>query len=111
MEVALERNGQKIHAVEMPVASSAPALFNTQPSGRRGEIIELWGTGSGTDPATTARVCGLPAEVHYSGQAPGLVNGAWQINVRIPAACPAGASTLEVSAGARTSPEIAITIQ
>ena len=111
VEVALERNGQKIHAVEMPVAPSAPALFNTQPSGRRSEIIELWGTGSGTGLTTTARVCGLPADVHYSGQAPGLVNGAWQINVRIPAACPAGASTLEVSAGARTSPEIAITIR
>ena len=111
VEVALERNGQKVHAVEMPVAPSAPALFSTRPSGRRGEIVELWGTGSGNDLTTTARVCGLPADVLYSGQAPGLVNGVWQINVRIPTACPTGASTVEVSAGARTSPEIVIAIR
>ncbi len=111
VEVLLERNGQRVHAVEMPVARSAPALFNTQPNGRRGEIVELWGTGSANDLTTTASVCGLPADVLYSGQAPGMVNGAWQINVRIPAACPAGASTVEVSAGARTSPEIVIAIR
>ena len=108
VEVLLERNGQRVHAVEMPVARSAPALFNTQPNGRRGKIVELWGTGYGNVLTTTARVCGLPADVLYSGEAAG---GPWQINVRIPDGCPAGANTVEVSAGARTSPEIAITIR
>ncbi|MEO6760148.1 MAG: endonuclease/exonuclease/phosphatase family protein, partial [Saprospiraceae bacterium] len=111
VQVALERNGLRLHAVEVPVAASAPALFDTRPMGRRGEILALWGTGSGAGLATFARVCGLPAEVYYSGQAPGLVRGAWQVNVRIPAGCPPGLSTVEVSAGSRTSPEIPLLIQ
>ncbi|MBI2686676.1 MAG: lamin tail domain-containing protein [Acidobacteria bacterium] len=111
VELALERNGQKAYGVEVPVAASAPALFSTRPSGRPGDIIQLWGTGAGDGQTTTARMCGQRAEVLYSGQAPGLVAGAWQLNVRIPNGCAPGANTVEVSAGARTSPEIGITIR
>jgi len=110
IELALERNGLRLHRVLVPVAASAPGLFNTQPSGRRGGVVELWGTGAGNGLETTAQVCGRPADVLYSGQAPGLVSGAWQINVRIPADCQPGLSTVEVSAGSRTSQQIGITI-
>lgn len=103
VQLAMEGVG----AVELPVARSAPGLFATQPAGRPGEVIELWGTGAGADQATYARMCGVPAEVAYSGTRSGL----WQVNVRIPASCRAGLSTVEVSSGERTSPEIGVTIR
>ncbi|MFN0102326.1 MAG: lamin tail domain-containing protein [Bryobacteraceae bacterium] len=77
VELALERSGQRLHAFQIPVAPSAPALFDTRPSGRGGDVVELWGTGSGTNQEAAARICGLPAQVLFSGQAPGLITGAW----------------------------------
>ncbi len=103
VELAMDRVG----SVELPVAPAAPGLFATQPAGRRGDIVELWGTGAGAELPTFARMCGVPAEVVYSGTNAGL----WQVNVRIPATCPVGPNTVEVASGARTAPEIAITVR
>lgn len=96
-----------VGVVTLPVSYSAPGLFRTQPAGTRGQIIELWGTGAGADLPTFARMCGLPAEVIYSGTNAGL----WQVNVRIPEGCPVGPNTVEVSSGPRTAAEIAVTVR
>ena len=103
VELAIEGAGR----VELPVAASAPGLFAVPVSGRRGDVVELWGTGGGTGLATEVRMCGLAAEVVYSGSAAGL----WQVNARIPAGCPVGESRVEVSAGARTSQEIPLSVR
>jgi uncharacterized protein (TIGR03437 family) len=52
---------------------------------------------------TAVRIGGRPARVIYSGQAPGLVEGAWQINAVVPDGIPAGDAELIVSAGGRIS--------
>lgn len=77
-----------------------------------GSVIVLFGTGEGqtTPPGvdgllasgtplprplaqpTRVTVGGQEAEVLYSGAAPGLVAGLWQINARLPAAVPTGAA-------------------
>jgi uncharacterized protein (TIGR03437 family) len=41
----------------------------------------------------TVQVGGQPAEVLFAGGAAGMANGVTQVNVRIPAGTPAGAST------------------
>jgi len=90
---------------------------------RRGSVVTLWGTGPGEtvppgvdgaiagSPARlpiqriTVDVGGQPAEVLYAGDAPGMVSALLQINVRIPASAPTGASIpLGVSAGNARSP-------
>jgi uncharacterized protein (TIGR03437 family) len=103
VELSMEGVGR----VELPVAGSAPGLFAVRVSGRRGEVVELWGTGGGTGLATEVRMCGLPAEVVYSGMNAGL----WQVNARIPTGCPVGENRVEVSAGARSSQEIPVMVR
>ena len=58
-----------------------------------GSVVALYGTGGSTVTSdalprlvlpVTATVGGLPATVYYAGVAPGLVQGAMQINVQIP---------------------------
>ena len=47
---------------------------------------------------------GEPAEVTYAGGAPGQVAGMFQVNARIPADVPAGASVpVTITVGAATS--------
>ena len=103
VELVMEGVGR----VELPVAGSAPGLFAVPVSGRRGEGVELGGTAGGTGLATEVRMCGLAAEVVYSGATAGL----WQVNARIPAGCPVGENRVEVSAGARTSQEIVVMVR
>jgi uncharacterized protein (TIGR03437 family) len=47
----------------------------------------------------TVTIGGQPAAVSYAGAAPFQVNGAFQINVQIPAAIPSGPAAIVVSAG------------
>jgi uncharacterized protein (TIGR03437 family) len=50
---------------------------------RRGEILQIFGTGYPNDFAAQVWIAQRPAEVQYSGPAPGLP-GLWQINVKVP---------------------------
>lgn len=87
-----------------------------------GSVISLYGTGLGqTTPAgvdgalatvlavpnlpVSVLIGGLPAYVIYAGSAPGLVEGAFQINARIPPLAPSGSVVLVVvQAGDAVSP-------
>ncbi len=78
-------------------------LHGDQRPADAGSVIALFATGLGLPPASladgavntlepeptggavAATINGLPAEVLYAGPAPGLVQGVWQVNVRIPA--------------------------
>lgn len=91
--------------VKIPVWPARPGLFTANASGSgqaaalnqdgsvntpgnpavKGEIIVLYGTGGGVeDLPVKVFIDGIACEVLYAGQAPGLIAGAWQLNVRIP---------------------------
>ena len=90
------------------VLNEDSAVHNTAKPASKGSIIAIYATGEGqTDPrgidgklATApyakpvlpvqVRVNGVPAEVLYSGAAPGAVAGLMQVNVRIPVDAPSG---------------------
>ena len=56
-------------------------------------------------PRCIARVGKLPAEILYAGTAPGLVNGALQINILLPKELIGGpAVPIQISVGNYTSP-------
>ena len=40
--------------------------------------------------AVSVQIGGVDAQVSYAGESPGLVSGALQINVQVPASAPAG---------------------
>ena len=57
-------------------------------------------------------IAGLDAEVLYAGGAPGLVAGALQINVKVPAEAPSGEQTIVVKVGETESPQgVTVSIQ
>jgi uncharacterized protein (TIGR03437 family) len=87
-----------------------------------GSIVMLYGTGFGTlvPPAdagqpgvlsattlpVTVKIAGIPAEVTYSGAAPGLPGGLIQTNIRIPNGVGSGdALAVSVSSGSFIGPE------
>ena len=112
----------------VPIASHSPAMFEYTDSGgrllaaagntaRRGGIVSLYVNGLGAvenqpasgDPASTTQlsntrtipevtVAGRPAEVLFSGLAPGYV-GLYQVNIRIPADAPSGLQPVVITAG------------
>jgi uncharacterized protein (TIGR03437 family) len=88
-----------------------------------GSVVQLYATGGGAwaeaiadgqimgshlvSPKATvfARVGKLPAQVMYAGTAPGLVNGALQVNIVLPKDLIGGAATpIQISVGSYTSP-------
>ena len=95
------------------------ALVAQQPN----SVVQLYATGGGqwteaiADGAITgahlvapklpvhARVGKLPAKILYVGTAPGLVNGALQINIQLPKELIGGpAIPIQISVGSYTSP-------
>ena len=95
-----------------------------------GSLISLYATGLGltTPPGTDGAVAtvlaipnlpvsvfigGLPAYVVYAGAAPGLIEGAFQINVRIPPLAPSNAVVLVVLqvGNAVSPPDVWISVQ
>jgi uncharacterized protein (TIGR03437 family) len=110
---------------------AAPAAAGSRPV-RRGEIIEIYGTGLGpvsnppspgvapsSDPlsrtlgTTTATIGTTQAAVLYSGLAPGLV-GVYQVNARVPEDAPTGDGvplTIQVNEQGPRSNTVTITIQ
>ncbi len=103
----VDRDGQTSNVVTVAVEPAAPGLFTLSRNGYgqaaalnqdlslnspagpapAGSIVVLYGTGIDR-PAVT--VGGLPAEVLYSGPAPGLPAGISQLNLRLPTTLPAG---------------------
>ena len=92
-------------------ALNGDGSFNSpQNPAARGSAVVLFGTGGGTlDQAfpdgkltgrqlmrvpgnVSATIGGRPAAVEYAGSAPGLVNGALQFNLRVPADAPSGSA-------------------
>ncbi|MEO8096314.1 MAG: M12 family metallopeptidase [Acidobacteriota bacterium] len=98
------------------------SLNSAERPAEAGTVVTLYATGAGLmDRALTdgqimdtnlarpqvpvyARIGTLPADVLYAGSAPTLVNGALQVNVRIPAGLPSGNQPIKIITGAYTSP-------
>jgi uncharacterized protein (TIGR03437 family) len=84
-----------------------------------GSIVSLYGTGGGIvsgavdgelaraavnySGPVTVTIAGRNAIVSYAGSAPGLVNGAFQLNVQIPAGVPSGQAAITVSINGQSS--------
>ncbi|MBM3755714.1 MAG: hypothetical protein FJW38_17225 [Acidobacteria bacterium] len=98
----------------VPVALSQPGVFHDTATGlaaaidRGSRIFEIYGTGFGIAPVT-ATVGGRPAEVLFSGAAPGFP-GLHQINVRVDAGVPAGLQPAVLTTAGQTSNEVRIRI-
>lgn len=83
-------------------------------------VVALFGTGGGwlsgavdgamarttisLGSAVRVSIAGRDAPVLYAGAAPGLINGAIQINVQIPADAPSGLAPITVNVNGQTSP-------
>jgi uncharacterized protein (TIGR03437 family) len=75
----------------------------TTPPGDTGHITPADGTGLKNVPGVTVTVGGQECEVIYAGSAPGFVEGAVQINVRMPDTVPAGAQPVVINVGGVSS--------
>ncbi len=111
----------KSRTLTPPVATSAPELNSAANPAEPGSIVVLYGTGEGRTlpPSVDGRVSTVPlprpelpvnvsiggqrAEILYSGAAPGLVAGVFQLNVRVPVAIAAGNQPVAVTIGERLS--------
>jgi trimeric autotransporter adhesin len=139
--LTISSNGVASAPVTLAVAPSSPAIFTADASGKGqaaaenqdysingpshpaviGSVVALYGTGGGplTSDAlprlmlpVSATVGGLPAQVDYAGIAPGLVQGAMQINVAIPSAVTPGPSVpVVVTVGNAVSNTVTIAVQ
>jgi uncharacterized protein (TIGR03437 family) len=139
--LVINSNGLASAPVALAVTSSSPAIFTADASGKGqaaaenqdygingpsnpaavGSVVALYGTGGG--PLTTdalprlmlpvsVTVGGISAQVDYAGIAPGLVQGAMQINVAIPSAVAPGPSVpVVVTIGNAISNTITLAIQ
>jgi len=134
-------NGIASAPVTLDVTQSSPAIFTSDASGKgqaaalnqdysingpshpatAGSVVMLYGTGGGplsNDPLprltlpVSATVGGVSAHVQYAGIAPGLVQGAMQINVEIPSTVAPGPSVpVSVTVGVSTSNMVTIAVQ
>ena len=105
-------------SIQVQVAPSAPGIFAAAPAGDG--VVVLYATGCGaltTDalprcmlPVSVA-VNGEPATVLYAGIAPGLVQGANQINVQLPADITSGQLTIVLTAGDSSSTPFSFSLQ
>jgi uncharacterized protein (TIGR03437 family) len=97
----------------------------------QGSTIQMFGTGAGvTDPPSidgalyplppplgslaltvTATVGGQPATVYWSGPAPGLVSGIFQVNVTLPSGLTSGNVPVTVTVGTATSQTVTVAVQ
>lgn len=139
--MVITSNGVSSTPVSLNVTDAVPGIFTADASGKgqgaalnpdntvnsasnpasAGSFVALYGTGGGTLTTealprlmlrVTATVGGVPATVYYAGIAPGLVEGAMQINVEIPASVSAGfAVPVVVKIGDKESPPVTIAVQ
>jgi uncharacterized protein (TIGR03437 family) len=123
--------GNRTPAVPLAVEAAWPGLFSADASGSGpaaalnqdnslnsssrpaapGSIVVLFGTGLGPG-APTVRIGGQPApDVLYAAQAPGVPNGFFQLNVRVPAGLPPGSHPIVIeSAGIPSQPNLTIAV-
>jgi len=99
-------------------AGTAVAVYmtgegNTTPQSATGGVAPLDGTGLNHPVLpVTATVGGVPAQVVYSGSAPGFVYGAAQVNVVIPAGVASGPQLIIISIGGiQTQAGVTVQIQ
>jgi uncharacterized protein (TIGR03437 family) len=103
--------------------------LNPAAAAPRGGYLTLYATGGGTTgiPAidgqfssaaagivspVSAQIGGVDAPVTYAGDAPGLISGALQINLQIPANAPTGSAIpLVVQIGGVAAPGIGIAVR
>lgn len=128
-ELQLEVGGRRTNTIVVETAEASPGIF-TLPGGRaavlnqdyslngpaqaapRGSIVMIYGTGVAEGTPARVWMGGHEAEVLYSGQAPGLVRGAVQINARVPDALPPGEAMVLVAAGEGVSaPGVSIAVR
>lgn len=124
--IQVETAGRRSPPVEVPVAEASPGIFViSRANGRnqaavlnqdnsvngpgspanRGSVIQIFGTGQGTGGLPTAvRIGGRSARILYSGQAPGLVPGAWQVNAVVPDDVTAGDAEIILASGDKITP-------
>jgi uncharacterized protein (TIGR03437 family) len=105
------------NSVQLNVAPSAPGIFAAVPAGDN--ILVLYATGCGPLNNDDLPRCALPvsvtvndqpATVLYAGIAPGLVQGANQINIQLPAGITSGPATIVLTAGDAPSKPFNITL-
>jgi uncharacterized protein (TIGR03437 family) len=139
--IQVEYGGIQSNAVRVSIAPAAPAVFpngvvnsldgslNSAAAVPRGGYLTLYATGGGitglpvidgqfsTASASivapvSAQIGGLDAAVTYAGDAPGLISGALQINIQVPANAPTGAAIpLVLNIGGIASPTIGIAVK
>jgi uncharacterized protein (TIGR03437 family) len=104
-------------SVQLPVASSAPGIFAAASAGDG--IIVLYATGCGSLTTDALPLCALPvlvtvngepAQVLYAGIAPGLVQGANQINFKLPSDITTGQVSIILTAGDGSSKPFSFTL-
>ena len=97
-------------SVQLAVAASSPGIFAAA-SAAPG-VLTLYSTGGGTlskdavpvlKLPTSVTVNGQPAQVLFAGAAPGLVEGANQINIQLPAGVQSGALSIVLKVGTASS--------
>jgi uncharacterized protein (TIGR03437 family) len=99
----------------VPLLAVQPGIFFDSATGRaaaidRGSrIFELYGTGFQPSVPVTALAGGLPAEVLFSGAAPGFP-GLHQINIRVDTAVPSGDQPLSLRSGGAVSNDVKLAI-
>jgi endo-1,4-beta-xylanase len=119
-----EYNGVASNVVSVPIVAAAPGVFTLDSSGRgpgavlnastyaviskdnsarRGDYLAIFGTGLGDAAKVSVTIGGVDSPVLYAGQAPGLVAGAAQINVQVPAGVAPGPQAIVVTAGGAAS--------
>jgi len=102
------------------VVAGTGSVTQVRPA-QRGDVVEIYATGLGLTSAGSGglqftrvtpevTVGGVPAEVLYSGLAPGYP-GLYQINARIPASTATGTQTLLLSAAGQPSNEVRIEVR
>jgi uncharacterized protein (TIGR03437 family) len=103
--------------VQLQVAPSAPGIFAAVAVGNN--ILTLYATGCGVLTTDALPRCALPvsvtvngesATVLYAGIAPGLVQGANQVNVQLPADITSGQITIVLTAGDVSSTSFGFTL-
>jgi uncharacterized protein (TIGR03437 family) len=104
-------------SVNVPVAPSAPGIFAAVSAGNG--IVVLYATGCGALTTDALPLCALPVSVAvnnqpatllYAGIAPGLVQGANQINIQLPEDITSGQLTIVLTAGDASSAPFSFTL-
>jgi uncharacterized protein (TIGR03437 family) len=131
-------NGVSSTPVNLNVTDAVPAIFTSDASGMgqaaalnqdntvngtsspSPSVVAMYGTGGGMLTAdalprltlpVSATVGGVPATVYYAGVAPGLVEGAMQVNVQISSVTPDPSVPVAITVDTTTSNTVTLAIR